>query len=114
MGILPLFFDENEASDSEEATSPRGSEYSFSLLFRGESASEPRDAGRAVAGLSRSPTTSSAAPDQRPAATPRRSLFASDAEAKEPAAKPLVRDVDRTTKRPAAQALKSTVNAKRS
>ena len=46
--LLCPFFDacqSEEQSDSEEATSPRGSEYSFSLLFRGESASEPATPG---------------------------------------------------------------------
>jgi hypothetical protein len=78
------FFCEHEASDSEEATSPRGSEYSFSLLFRGESASEPATPG------ARSPGALSDFFGGTPAATPRRSLFASDADAaaKEPAAKP--------------------------
>ena len=78
------FFAEDEASDSEEATSPRGSEYSFSLLFRGESASEPATPG------ARSPGALSdyVFGNGTPAATPRRSLFASDADAKEPAAKP--------------------------
>ena len=78
------FFCENEASDSEEATSPRGSEYSFSLLFRGESASEPATPG------ARSPGALSDYFGSTPAATPRRSLFASDADAaaKEPAARP--------------------------
>ena len=77
------FFCEHEASDSEEATSPRGSEYSFSLLFRGESASEPATPG------ARSPgALSDFFGGGTPAATPRRSLFASDADAKEPAARP--------------------------
>ena len=77
------FFCEHEASDSEEATSPRGSEYSFSLLFRGESASEPATPG------ARSPSAlSDYFGGGTPAATPRRSLFASDADAKEPAARP--------------------------
>ena len=80
------FFCENEASDSEEATSPRGSEYSFSLLFRGESASEPATPGaRSPGGLS-----DYVFGGGTPAATPRRSLFASDADAaaKEPAPRP--------------------------
>ena len=80
------FFADDEASDSEEATSPRGSEYSFSLLFRGESASEPATPG------ARSPGALSdyVFGNGTPAATPRRSLFASDgdAAAKEPAARP--------------------------
>ena len=42
--ICPFFADD-EASDSEEATSPKGSEYSFSMLFRGESADEPATPG---------------------------------------------------------------------
>ena len=80
--ICPFFADE-EQSDSEEATSPRGSEYSFSLLFRGESASEPATPG------ARSPGALSDyfRGGGTPAATPRRSLF-SDTEAKEPAARP--------------------------
>ena len=78
------FFADDEASDSEEATSPRGSEYSFSLLFRGESASEPATPG------ARSPGALSdyVFGNGTPAATPRRSLFSSDADAKEPAARP--------------------------
>ena len=83
--ICPFFADE-EQSDSEEATSPRGSEYSFSLLFRGESASEPATPG------ARSPGALSdyVFGGGTPAATPRRSLFARDvdAAAKEPAARP--------------------------
>ena len=82
--ICPFFADE-EQSDSEEATSPRGSEYSFSLLFRGESASEPATPGaRSPGGLSDYVFGGGGTP----AATPRRSLFASDADAKEPAARP--------------------------
>jgi hypothetical protein len=77
------FFADDEASDSEEATSPRGSEYSFSLLFRGESASEPATPGARSPGV-----LSDYFGGSTPAATPRRSLFASDADAKEPAAKP--------------------------
>ena len=79
------FFCENEASDSEEATSPRGSEYSFSLLFRGESADEPATPARSPGNLS-----DYVFGGGTPAATPRRSLFASDgdAAAKEPAARP--------------------------
>ena len=85
--LLCPFFDacqSEEQSDSEEATSPRGSEYSFSLLFRGESASEPATPG------ARSPGALSdyVFGGGTPAATPRRSLFASDADAKEPAARP--------------------------
>ena len=88
--LLCPFFDacqSEEQSDSEEATSPRGSEYSFSLLFRGESASEPATPG------ARSPGALSDyvfGGGGTPAATPRRSLFASDgdAAAKEPAARP--------------------------
>ena len=77
------FFADDEASDSEEATSPRGSEYSFSLLFRGESASEPATPG------ARSPgALSDYVFGSTPATTPRRSLFAGDADAKEPAARP--------------------------
>ena len=80
---------ENEASDSEEATSPRGSEYSFSLLFRGESADEPATPGaRSPGALSDYVVFGGGG---TPAATPRRSLFASsdaDAAAKEPAARP--------------------------
>ena len=80
------FFADDEASDSEEATSPRGSEYSFSLLFRGESASEPATPG------ARSPGALSdyVFGNGTPATTPRRSLFAGDADAaaKEPAARP--------------------------
>jgi len=82
--ICPFFADE-EQSDSEEATSPRGSEYSFSLLFRGESASEePATPG------ARSPGALSdyVFGGGTPAATPRRSLFARDVDAKEPAARP--------------------------
>ena len=81
--LCPTFFADEEQSDSEEATSPRGSEYSFSLLFRGESASEPATPG------ARSPgALSDYFGSGTPAATPRRSLFASngDAAAKEPAA----------------------------
>ena len=84
--MCPFFADAEEQSDSgEEATSPRGSEYSFSLLFRGESASEPATPG------ARSPGALSdyVFGGGTPAATPRRSLFASDADAaKEPAARP--------------------------
>jgi len=85
--MCPFFADAEEQSDSgEEATSPRGSEYSFSLLFRGESASEPATPG------ARSPGALSDyvfGGGGTPAATPRRSLFASDADAaKEPAARP--------------------------
>ena len=83
--MCPFFADE-EQSDSEEATSPRGSEYSFSLLFRGESASEPATPGaRSPGGLS-----DYVFGNGTPAATPRRSLFARDvdAAAKEPAARP--------------------------
>ena len=82
--LCPTFFADDEASDSEEATSPRGSEYSFSLLFRGESASEPATPG------ARSPGALSDyfGGGGTPAATPRRSLFSNDAEAKEPAARP--------------------------
>ena len=78
------FFADDEASDSEEATSPRGSEYSFSLLFRGESADEPATPS------ARSPGALSdyVFGGGTPATTPRRSLFASDADAKEPAARP--------------------------
>ena len=79
------FFADQEQSDSEEATSPRGSEYSFSLLFRGESASEPATPG------ARSPGALSDyfRGGGTPAATARRSLFSSDADAaKEPAARP--------------------------
>ena len=81
--ICPFFADD-EASDSEEATSPRGSEYSFSLLFRGESASEPATPG------ARSPGALSdyVFGGSTPATTPRRSLFARDVDAKEPAARP--------------------------
>ena len=85
--MCPFFADAEEQSDSgEEATSPRGSEYSFSLLFRGESASEPATPG------ARSPGALSdyVFGGGTPAATPRRSLFARDvdAAAKEPAARP--------------------------
>ena len=80
--ICPFFADE-EQSDSEEATSPRGSEYSFSLLFRGESADEPSTPGARSPGV-----LSDYFGGGTPAATPRRSLFASDADAKEPAARP--------------------------
>ena len=84
--MCPFFADAEEQSDSgEEATSPRGSEYSFSLLFRGESASEPATPS------ARSPGALSDyvfGGGGTPAATPRRSLFASDADAKEPAARP--------------------------
>ena len=77
------FFADDEASDSEEATSPKGSEYSFSMLFRGESADEPATPG------ARSPgALSDYVFGSTPAETPRRSLFASDADAKEPAARP--------------------------
>ena len=85
------FFDacqSEEQSDSEEATSPRGSEYSFSLLFRGESASEPATPGaRSPGALSDYVVFGGGG---TPAATPRRSLFASDADAaaKEPAPRP--------------------------
>ena len=80
------FFGDDEASDSEEATSPRGSEYSFSLLFRGESASEPATPGARSPGV----LSDYVFGGGTPAATPRRSLFASDADAaaKEPAARP--------------------------
>ena len=82
--LCPHFFADDEASDSEEATSPRGSEYSFSLLFRGESASEPATPGaRSPGALSDYVFGGGGTP-----ATPRRSLFASDADAKEPAARP--------------------------
>ena len=85
--LLCPFFDacqSEEQSDSEEATSPRGSEYSFSLLFRGESASEPATPGARSPGV-----LSDYFGGSTPAATPRRSLFASDADAaKEPAARP--------------------------
>ena len=80
------FFADDEASDSEDVTSPKGSEYSFSMLFRGESASEPATPGaRSPGGLS-----DYVLGGGTPAATPRRSLFASDgdAAAKEPAARP--------------------------
>ena len=81
--LCPTFFADEEQSDSEEATSPRGSEYSFSMLFRGESADEPATPG------ARSPgALSDYFGSGTPAATPRRSLFASDADAKEPAARP--------------------------
>jgi hypothetical protein len=88
--LLCPFFDacQSEEQDSEEATSPRGSEYSFSLLFRGESASEPATPG------ARSPGALSDyvfGGGGTPAATPRRSLFATDSDgaaAKEPAARP--------------------------
>ena len=80
------FFCENEASDSEEATSPKGSEYSFSMLFRGESADEPATPGAQSPGA----LSDYVFGGGTPAATPRRSLFASDgdAAAKEPAARP--------------------------
>ena len=78
------FFADDEASDSEEATSPRGSEYSFSLLFRGESASEPATPGARSPGA----LTDYVFGGGTPAATPRRSLFEADAAAKEPAARP--------------------------
>ena len=84
--MCPFFADAEEQSDSgEEATSPRGSEYSFSLLFRGESASEPATPG------ARSPGALSDyvfGGGGTPAATPRRSLFSAESEAKEPAARP--------------------------
>ena len=102
------FFCENEASDSEEATSPRGSEYSFSLLFRGESASEPATPG------AQSPGALSDLVFGTPAATPRRSLFAADSEgaaAKEPAARPWFA-TSTAQKYPAAQT--EIYNAKRS
>ena len=85
--MCPFFADAEEQSDSgEEATSPRGSEYSFSLLFRGESASEPATPGARSPGALSDYVFGSGG---TPAATPRRSLFASDADAaKEPAARP--------------------------
>jgi hypothetical protein len=82
--LCPFFADEDQ-SDDDEATSPQGSEYSFSMLFRGESQDEQATpSARSPGALS----IFSSSPD----VTPCRSLFALDAGgavARSPAARPV-------------------------